>query len=148
MDLRQLEYFVNIVEAGSFGRAALALNLAQPSLSRQIALLEAELGQRLLVRTGRGAVATEAGAALLIHARSMLDSAQSARDQLRDMHASPSGRVLVGLPPRVALWVSVPLVQRFRELFPRAVISVLEVDSCRAWSARRVRTKTSRISAR
>jgi len=126
MDMRQLEYFVNVVEAGSFSRAAVVLNLAQPSLSRQIALLEADLGQRLLTRTGRGAVPTEAGEALLVHARAMLDTAARARDEMREMHASPGGRVVVGLPPRVALGLSVPLVQRFRERFPRAVIAVLE----------------------
>jgi LysR family nitrogen assimilation transcriptional regulator len=54
MDLRQLEYFVAVVEHGSISRAAVALNLAQPSVSRQIALLEEELGQRLLDRTGGG----------------------------------------------------------------------------------------------
>jgi LysR family nitrogen assimilation transcriptional regulator len=126
MDLKQLEYFAQVVESGGFSRAAVALNLAQPSLSRQVALLESELGQRLLVRTGRGATPTEAGAALLIHARVMLDSARRARDELRDMGTSPSGRVVVGMPPRVALGLSVELVQRFREKFPRAVITVLE----------------------
>jgi len=126
MQLRQLEYFVGVVDAGSFSRAAVALNLAQPSLSRQVALLEAELGQRLLVRTGRGAVATEAGAALLVHARAMLASARLAHNELREMSASPAGRVVVGLPPRVALTLSLPLIQRFRERFPRAVITVLE----------------------
>lgn len=126
MDLRQLSYFVNVVDAGSFSRAAVALNLAQPSLSRQIALLEADLGQRLFVRTGRGATPTEAGEVLLIHARTMLDAAQHARDALRDMEASPVGKVVVGLPPRVALGMSATLVQRFRERFPRAVITVSE----------------------
>ena len=126
MDLKQLEYFVNVIESGGFSRAAVALNLAQPSLSRQVALLESELGQRLLVRTGRGVTPTEAGVALLIHARVMLDSAQKARDELRDMGASPSGRVVVGMPPRVALGLSVELVQRFRARFPRAMITVLE----------------------
>jgi LysR family nitrogen assimilation transcriptional regulator len=126
MDLRQLSYFVGIVEAGSFSRAAVQLNLAQPTLSRQIALLEVDLGQRLLVRTGRGASPTEAGEALLQHARTMLDAARHAREALRDMQESPSGRVLVGLPPRVALGLSATLVQRFRERFPSAVISVSE----------------------
>src|SRR5688500_18807169 len=102
MDLRQLHYFVSIVDAGSFSRAAAALNLAQPSLSRQVALLETDLGQRLLTRTGRGVAPTEAGEALLVHARAMLDIAQRARDELRELHASPGGRVVVGLPPRVA----------------------------------------------
>ena len=87
MDLRQLEYFVNVVESGSFSRAAVALNLAQPSLSRQVALLEGELGQRLLIRTGRGVTATDAGDALMVHARVMLDASRRAREELRDMRA-------------------------------------------------------------
>jgi len=126
MELRQLQYFVSVVDAGSFSGGAVALNLAQPSLSRQIALLESELGQRLLVRTGRGVAVTEAGQALLTHARAMLDIARRARDELRDMDESPGGRIVVGMPPRVALGMSTPLIQRFREKFPRAVISVLE----------------------
>ncbi|HVL77161.1 MAG TPA: LysR substrate-binding domain-containing protein [Noviherbaspirillum sp.] len=126
MDLRQLETFLSVVDAGSFSRAAAALNLAQPSVSRQIALLEADLGQRLLTRTGRGVVPTEAGNALVVHARVMLDAAKRAREEMREMHASPAGRVIVGLPPRVALGLSESLIQRFRERFPRAVITVLE----------------------
>ena len=126
MDLRQLEYFVAVADAGSFSRAATLLHLAQPSLSRQVALLENDLGQRLLVRTGRGVAPTDAGAALLVHARRMLDLARQARDEVAELGGSPSGRIVVGLPPRVALGLSVPLVQRFRERFPRAVITVLE----------------------
>lgn len=126
MDLRQLSYFVAVVDGGSFSRAAVALNLAQPTLSRQIGLLEAELGERLLVRTGRGAVATPAGEVLLAHARGMLDSARRAREELRELHESPGGRLTIGLPPRVALAIGATLVQRFRERFPRAVITVSE----------------------
>lgn len=126
MDLRRLEYFVGVVDTGSFSRAAVALNLTQPTLSRQVSLLEAELGQRLLVRTGRGVTPTEAGLALLVHARAMLATAQRAEEELRELHASPGGRITVGLPPRVALALSATLVQRFRDRFPRAVISVSE----------------------
>lgn len=126
MDLKQLQYFVSVVETGGFSRAASALNLAQPSLSRQIALLEDELEQRLLVRTGRGVVPTEAGTALLQHARNMLETARRAQSELRDLDSSPSGRITVGLPPRVAVRIGVPLVQRFRQRFPRAVITLIE----------------------
>lgn len=126
MDLRQLEYFVAVADAGSFSRAATVLHLAQPSLSRQVALLETDLGQRLLVRTGRGVALTEAGAALLVHARRMLELARQARDELGELGGSPSGRIVVGLPPWVALGLSVPLVNAFRQRFPRAVITVLE----------------------
>ena len=59
MDLKQLEYFVRVAELGSFTRAALELDVAQPALSRQVRMLEVELRQTLLVRNGRGAVPTE-----------------------------------------------------------------------------------------
>lgn len=126
MDLQQLDSFVHVVEAGSFSRAAVVMNRAQPTLSRHVALLEESLGQRLLVRTGRGATPTDAGQALLVHARTMLDIARVARDELRELQASPSGRVAVGLPPRLAQAFSAGLVQQFRARFPRAVIAVTE----------------------
>ncbi len=126
MDLKALGYFVGVVEAGSFSAAAAQLDLAQPTLSRQISLLEADLGQRLLVRTGRGVVATEAGSALLVHARAMLETAQRARAELAELQGSPSGRVVVGLPPRVSMGLSARLVQGFRKRLPRAELSVSE----------------------
>ena len=126
MDIRHLESLVAIADRGSFSRAAVALNVAQPSLSRQMRLLEADMGQRLLVRTGRGVAPTAAGEVLLVHARAMLETARRAREELLDMKADPSGRVLVGLPPRVALGLSVPLVKGFRARFPRAVITLQE----------------------
>jgi len=126
MDLRQLNYFVHVVDAQGFSGAAITLNLAQSTLSRQIALLEADFGQRLLVRTGRGAAPTEAGAALLAHARVILLTAEQARNELRDLQASPGGKLTVGLPPRVALGLSAPLVRSFRAQFPRASIAVSE----------------------
>jgi LysR family nitrogen assimilation transcriptional regulator len=126
MELRQLESLVAIADGGSFSRAAITLNLAQPSLSRQMALLEGELGQRLLVRTGRGVELTAAGEVFIVHAREMLDTARRGRDAMNDLGQEPAGRVTVGMPPRVALGLSVPLVRSFRERFPRAVITVLE----------------------
>jgi len=126
MELRQLESLVAIADGGSFSRAAITLNLAQPSLSRQMALLEAELGQRLLVRTGRGVELTAAGEVFIVHAREMLETARRGRDAMHDLGREPGGRVTVGMPPRVALGLSVPLVRSFRERFPRAVITVLE----------------------
>ena len=126
MDLRQLEYFVAVIERGSFSRAAAALHLAQPSVSRQIGLLEEELGQRLLERTGRGVVPTAAGQALLAHARVILNAAAQASSDLKEMHAEPVGRVVVGLPNRVAMGLSVPLIREFRRRLPNALLSVVE----------------------
>lgn len=126
MNLLQLHYFIQVCDAGSFSRAAVALNLTQPTLSRQIGLLEVELGQRLVERTGRGVIPTDSGTLLLPHARAMLDMAQRARDELRDQQISPTGRVVIGLPPRAARVMTVPLVQTFRERFPRAVLTIHE----------------------
>jgi LysR family nitrogen assimilation transcriptional regulator len=126
MDLRQLGYLVAVADAKSFTRAAVALNLVQSTLSHQIALLEADVGQRLLVRTGRGATPTEAGVALLEHARSMLHSARKARDDLRDLHINPSGRIAVGLPSQVALAMGSPMVSRMRQRLPRALVAISE----------------------
>lgn len=126
MELRHLEYFVKVVESGSFSAAASALDLAQPTLSRQIAQLESELQQRLFSRTGRGVAPTPAGTVLLGHARSVLQTIQLAKDELRDMEASPVGRVVVGLPPRISVAVSAGLIQRFRERMPKAVLSISE----------------------
>ena len=126
MDLKQLAYFVAVIERGSFSRAAIALNLAQPSVSRQVALLEAEFGQRLLERTGRGVTPTEAGTSLLNHARVMLDAAAQARFQITEMSTETTGRVIVGLPHRVASDFCVTLIQEFRKKLPRAMISLVE----------------------
>lgn len=129
MDLTHLAHFVRVVDAGGFTAAAAQLHLTQSTLSRQIGLLEQELGQRLLTRTGRGVVATDAGAAFLAHARTLLELAERAREDLRDLNARPRGRVVIGLPPRVAHVLAAPLVQQFRERFPAAVITVAEALS-------------------
>jgi LysR family nitrogen assimilation transcriptional regulator len=126
MDLKRLDYFVRVCEAGSFTRTAAEVGLSQPSLSRQIGLLELELGQRLLERTGRGAVPTEAGQTLLPTARAMLELAQQAKDELGELQANPAGRINIGLPPRLARSLTLPLVQFFRAEFPRVALSVQE----------------------
>lgn len=131
MDLTRLQYFAAVAEAGSFSRAAAALHLTQPSLSRQVQLLEAELRQRLFERTGRGAVLTEAGAALLQHARGIFDLAERASTDMAERQSNPRGRVTVGLPPRVAHVITADLVERFHGRFPQAAISVVEGLSIR-----------------
>src|SRR6476620_9838856 len=102
MDLRQIEYFVRVAELGSFTRASIALDVAQPALSRQVRLLEVELRQNLLVRNGRGAVPTEAGQLLLEHGRGILHQVQRAREELGRVRGALSGRVAVGVPPSIA----------------------------------------------
>jgi LysR family transcriptional regulator, nitrogen assimilation regulatory protein len=131
MDLQRLRYFAAVADAGSFSRAAAALHLTQPSLSRQVLLLEEELGHRLLERTGRGAIPTEAGQALLAHARAIFELADRARADMQDRQRSPRGRITIGLPPRVAHAITGDLVERFRAQFPDAGITIMEDLSIR-----------------
>lgn len=126
MDLKQLEYFVRVAEMGSFTRAALALDIAQPALSRQVRLLEVELHQNLLTRNGRGAVPTEAGQLLLAHGRGILHQVERAREELGRVRGSLAGRVAVGLPTSLARVLTVPLTRAFRQQMPDATISISE----------------------
>jgi len=126
MDLKQLEYFVRVAELCSFTRASIALNVAQPALSRQVRLLEVELRQSLLVRNGRGATPTEAGKLLLEHGRGILHQVERAREELGRVRGSLAGRVAIGLPPTLARVLTVPLTRAFRQQLPDARLSISE----------------------
>jgi len=126
MDLKQLEYFVRVAEVGSFTRAANALNIAQPALSRQIRLLEVELHQNLLTRNGRGASPTEAGKLLLEHGRGILHQISRAKEELGRVRGALAGRVAIGMPPSVSKIVAVPLIREFRRAMPDATLSIME----------------------
>ncbi|BAO81210.1 transcriptional regulator [Serpentinimonas raichei] len=126
MDLKQLGYFVRVAELGSFTKAAAALQVAQPALSRQVRLLEVELRQNLLLRNGRGAVPTEAGQLLLEHGRGILHQVERAREELGLVRGTLAGRVAIGLPPSLARLVAVPLTRSFRQQLPQARLSITE----------------------
>jgi LysR family nitrogen assimilation transcriptional regulator len=126
MDLKQLEYFVNVVDLGGFSRAARLLGIAQPAISRQVRGLEVELRQTLLVRNGRGASPTEAGNRLLAHARGILQQVERARAEVDEIKGAPVGHVVVGLPPTLARLMTAPIVREFKRHFPRASLSIVE----------------------
>ena len=126
MDLKQIEYFVQVAELGSFTRAATVLRVAQPALSRQVRSLEVELRQPLFDRNGRGVTLTAAGARLLAHGRGILQQVERARQDLEDQRGAATGLLSIGLPPSVSRTLTAPLVEAFRERFPRATLSVVE----------------------
>jgi LysR family transcriptional regulator, nitrogen assimilation regulatory protein len=138
MDLKQLEYFVGVAESGSFTRAAIALDIAQPALSRQVRLLEVELRQNLLIRNGRGAVLTEAGKLLLEHGRGILHQVALAREELSAARGALTGRVSIGLPPSLSRLITVPLTHAFREALPHAQLSLTEGFSVLMYEGLRV----------
>lgn len=138
MDLKQLEYFVRVAELGSFTRAAMVLDVAQPALSRQVRLLEVELRQNLLTRNGRGATPTEAGTLLLQHGRGILNQVALAREELGAARSSLAGRVSIGLPPSLSKLITVPLTVAMRKSLPKAQLTLTEGFSMLMYEGLRV----------
>lgn len=124
LELRQLRYFVRVVELGSMGRAALDLDLVQSALSQQISRLESELCTRLLQRTPRGVIPTEAGAAFFREAQLTLrHAAQAVRAA---QQARLSGTVSVGLAPTTAAMLGLPLMQAMQSRYPDVRLHMVE----------------------
>ncbi len=126
MDIKQLKIFSAAAEFGSFSRAAVALSIAQPALSRYVKALETELGVKLFYRNGRGIVLTEAGKMLDGHAKGILESASRATSEITALQSNPHGSVAIGMPPSVGSVLTVPLVQRYRKDYPQIQMRVVE----------------------
>src|SRR3989344_4082744 len=118
MELRQLRYFVRVVEQGSMSRAALDLDVVQSALSQQITRLESELATRLLQRTPRGVTPTEAGLAFFREAQLTLHHADQAVRAAQQ--ARLSGTVTVGLAPTTSGVLGLPLAGHAHTLPGRA----------------------------
>src|SRR3954465_4413520 len=135
MNLKQLEYFVQVAELGSFSKAALVLDIAQPALSRQVRALETELHQQLFLRNGRGVALTDAGKRLFDHSVAVLQLVSHAREDLGASRDEPVGRVTIGLPPsigrqftppRSGRQFTLPLIDRFQKELPAARLAIVE----------------------
>ena len=126
MDLKQIESFVRVAEMGSFTRAALALGLPQPLLSRHVRQLEVELRQTFLLRNGRGVSLTEPGMVLLEHGRGILHQVALVREELESVRDALGGHVSIGLPPSLSRLITVPLTLEFRKRMPHAHLTLTE----------------------
>jgi LysR family nitrogen assimilation transcriptional regulator len=129
MDLRILQAFIRVAELGSFGRAAAVLNQTQPTISRQIAALERELGGALFTRHRYGVTLSAAGAVFRDRALQALRGLDQARAELTAQAEEPSGTVSLGLPPSLLSVLSGPVVDRFAKGHPRVLLHVYEAIS-------------------
>ena len=127
MNLRRLKYFVKIVDIGSLTQASEVLHIAQPALSQQLATLEGEFKQQLLVRTKRGVTPTEAGKVLYRHAQIILRQFEQAQSDVRNSGRALSGQVSVGLAPGTAASaLALPLLKTVRARHPDVVLYLNE----------------------
>ena len=129
MDLRVLQAFIRVAELGTFGRAAAVLNQTQPTVSRQIAALERELGGALFTRHRYGVTLTAAGAVFRDRATQALRGLDQAKAELTAQGEEPSGTVSLGLPPSLLSVLSGPVVDRFGKTYPRVLLHVYEAIS-------------------
>jgi LysR family nitrogen assimilation transcriptional regulator len=125
VELRQLRYFLAIVDHGSVSKAALSLFIAQSALSQQIAKLEEELGTTLLQRSSKGVRVTESGLAFYEHAQIILQQVINSRSVVaRPQSDSPSGTVSLGLPQSVSSVLALPLLLAAKRYLPRIVLQM------------------------
>ncbi len=125
-DLKALRYFVRVAETGSFSRAANALGVTQPAVSRMVRRLEADLGVELLHRSGRESAVTEAGEILLARARDLELQASRLWDDVRAGADTPSGSLSIGVANIIGQLLLPSVLPEFRRRFPAVRLHVSE----------------------
>lgn len=129
MERTQLEYFVAIVDHGGFSRAAAALHVAQPSLSRAIQKFERELGVRLFHRNGPRIAPTDAGAMLVQHARLVLRNFDALADAAGAVAEGPAGQVDVAASPSAVVQPLPAITRTLRTWYPEVTMSIVAAAS-------------------
>lgn len=135
MDIRQLRSFVHAVETGSLSAAALRLGVTQPALTRQIRLLEDEVGAPLLVRTGRGVRPTAAGLDVEARARRVLAEFEALNAEIRARVSEVSGTVRIAFAPSIGAALGGAVLERFLALYPAVRVEAITVLSASARDA-------------
>lgn len=126
MELRQLRYFVAIVDHGSLSRAAQVLHVAQPALTQQLRQLEEELCVQLLHRSAHGVLSTDAGKVFYEHAQAILKQVADARSAVTQSTTHPSGSVTLGLPHSISGALALPLLTAARATYPKITLQLTE----------------------
>ncbi len=126
MELRQLRYFVAIVDHGSLSRAALVLHIAQPALTQQLRALEDELGAQLVHRSAQGVLATDAGKVFYQHAQAILKQVADAKSAVTQSTTRPAGTVAIGVPQSISGALALPLLVAAQQRYPEIELQLTE----------------------
>lgn len=128
MDLRQLRYFVGIVQEGSLTRAADQLHVSQSAISHHLATLESELNSQLVTRGPKGISLTDAGSILYRHAEAILRHVEFAKQDAMSALKVPSGRVSIGFPGVLAPLLGYELFVRVRTAYPQILLHICDAN--------------------
>jgi DNA-binding transcriptional LysR family regulator len=124
LEPNDLLLFARVAEEGSFSRAAERIGLPKSTVSRRIAALEAELGERLILRTTRKLSVTEFGRSVLAHAQQLASEVEAARMLAQHRQVEPSGRLRVSMPGDLANVVLAPMLAAFVEKYPKILLEI------------------------
>lgn len=128
MEVRQLKYFLTIIEEGSFSGAARKLHMTQPPLSQQLKLLEEELGVSLIERTTKKVVPTEAGNLLYKRGKEVLNLIEITADEVQELREGISGTLTIGTITSLASELLPDKVKQFKEEYPKVNFQIHEGD--------------------
>lgn len=126
LNARQVAYFVAVARAGNFSRAALALGLSQPALTKQIKQIEEQLRLRVFERTGRGVRLTPAGETVLEFAGEISEQFDRLENALWQLRGGPSGAATLATTPLVAHIITSPVALTVRAELPNVQLRVME----------------------
>jgi DNA-binding transcriptional LysR family regulator len=129
MNWNELRAFIQVADKGSVSRAADALHLTQPAVSKRIAALEADLGIQLFDRVGRRVFMTEAGSILYPRAQSMLQVQSDTTKLLENLHTRIDGRLRMATSHHIGLHRLAPVLKKFSQQFPQVQMDIRFVDS-------------------
>lgn len=126
MEIRQIKYFVAVIDCGSLSQAARQVHVAQSALSKQMSALEDELGVQLFHRSHNGVVASEAGKVFYEYAQGMLKHLVDARAAVTSSPDAVSGSIIVALPQSVATILAMPLMRTVAARYPQVAFHLNE----------------------
>ena len=133
MDTQNLRAFLLVAETGSFSQAAEKLHLTQPAVSKRVAQLEEQLNISLFDRIGRTISTTEAGEALLPHARAVQLELQAAEQSVRDLTGEVQGQLRLATSHHIGLHRLPPVLSYFSKTFPAVQLDIEFMDSEQAY---------------
>ncbi|MDV6379391.1 LysR family transcriptional regulator [Sporosarcina sp. GW1-11] len=128
MEIKQLLYFVMVVQQSSFSEAAKKLHLSQPSLSKAIKNLETEVGFRLLERTTKKIQLTDSGKVIYERALHILNEADILQQEIKEVKWNGSGKVQIGMIESVKNWIP-SILHWYQQAFPSMKVKLIEVLS-------------------
>lgn len=129
MDIRHLNYFVEVAKHLNFTKAADGLHISQPSLSKTIKNIEDKLNVTLFIRASRQLQLTDAGKALLHNAKEVLHAYQNLTSELDDVVNIKKGEIKIGIPPIIGAAYCSNMINNFIEKYPTIDITLREVGT-------------------